>query len=135
MLWDAALQARLRYQERTVLNAGFATAPVTMEFIEDGRTNAELPSATSAAMVAFVRTIGLKSGDLQRLVLSSPGGKVIAENNAAPVESNKAQAFLFTGRKRPANGWDLGTYKAEYTVEQAGQIVLRERWELPVQPH
>ncbi|WP_448040241.1 M23 family metallopeptidase [Bradyrhizobium liaoningense] len=133
MLWDPALQARLRYQERAVLNTGFASAPVTMEFIEDGRLDAELPSATSAAIVAFVRIIGLKSGDLQRLVVSSPSGKVIAENNAAPVEHNKAQAFLFTGRKRPANGWEPGTYKAEYTVEQAGQVVLRELWELPVQ--
>lgn len=135
MLWEPALQARLRYQERAVLNTGFATTPVTMEFIEDGRTDAELPSAASAAIVAFVRIIGLKSGDVQRLVLSGPSGKVIAENNAAPVENNKAQAFLSTGRKRPANGWEQGTYKAEYTVEHAGTVVLRERWELPVQSH
>ncbi|WP_246789901.1 M23 family metallopeptidase [Bradyrhizobium sp. CCBAU 51765] len=135
MLWDPALQAPLRYQERAVLNTGFATAPVTMESIEDGGVDAELPSATSSAIVAFVRIIGLKSGDLQRLVVSSPSGKVIAENNAAPVEHNKAQAFLFTGRKRPANGWDPGTYQAEYTVEHAGQVVLREFWELPLQSH
>ncbi len=135
MLWDPALQVRLRYQERSVLNTGFARAPVTMEFIEDGRTDAELPSASSAAIVAFVRIIGLKSGDLQRLVVSSPSGTVIAENNAAPVEQNKAQAFLFTGRKRPANGWDPGTYKAEYTVVHAGQVVLRELWELSLQSH
>ncbi|MFC7698285.1 M23 family metallopeptidase [Bradyrhizobium sp. GCM10028915] len=136
MLWDPTLQARLRYQERSVLNTGFASAPVTMEFIEDGRTDAaELPSATSAAIVAFVRIIGLKSGDLQRLVVSSPSGNVIAQDNATPVEHNKAQAFLFTGRKRPANGWDLGTYKAEYTVEHAGQVVLRELWELQVGSH
>lgn len=135
MLWEPALQARLRYQERAVLNTGFATTPVTMEFIEDGRADAELPSVASAAIVAFVRIIGLKSGDVQRLVLSAPSGKVIAENNAAPVENNKAQAFLSTGRKRPANGWEQGTYKAEFTVEHAGQVVLRERWELPVQSH
>ena len=133
MLWDPALQARLGYQERSVLNTGFASAPVSMEFIEDGTTDA--PSPNSAAMVAFVRIIGLKSGDLQRLVLSSPSGKVIAENSTAPVDHNKAQAFLFTGRKRPANGWDLGTYKAEYTVEHAGQVVLRELWELSLQSH
>lgn len=131
MLWDPALQARLGYQERSVLNTGFASALVSMEFIEDGTT--EAPSSNSAAIVAFVRIIGLKSGDLQRLVLSSPSGKVIAENSAAPVDHNKAQAFLFTGRKRPANGWDPGTYKAEYTVEHAGQVVLRELWELSLQ--
>jgi hypothetical protein len=135
MLWDPALRTQLRYQERVVLNTGFATTPVTMEFIEDGRTDAELPSATSAAIVAFVRIIGLKSGDVQRLVVSGPSGRMIAENNTAPVDNNKAQAFLSTGRKRPANGWDPGTYKAEYTVEHAGQVVLRELWELPVRPH
>ncbi len=32
--------------------------------------------------------------------------------------------MLFAGRKRPPNGWDAGTYRAKYSVEHDGKIVL-----------
>ena len=101
-----------------------------MELVEDGSAGKELPSASAAAMVAFVRIIGLKTGDAQRLVVKDPNGNVIAENQAAQLQSNKAQYILFTGRKRPANGWDRGTYKATYVVEHDGRVVLKKELEL-----
>lgn len=130
LLWRPALHAQLAYQARIVLNAGFADGPVTMELVEDGSAGRELPSASAAAMVAFVRVIGLKKGDAQRLIIEDPAGKAIAENRTAQLESNKAQYMLFTGRKRPANGWDRGRYKATYVVERDGQVVLKKELEL-----
>lgn len=129
-LWHPSLHAQLAYQERTVLNAGFANGPVTMELVEDGSAGKELPSASAAAIVVFVRVIGLKAGDAQRLVIDDPTGKAIAENRAAPLQSNKAQFMLFTGRKRPASGWDRGTYRATYVVERDGLVVLKKELEL-----
>ncbi len=52
------------------------------------------------------------------------------KTEAAPLQSNKAQYMLFAGKKRPPNGWDRGTYKATYTVEREGQVVLEKRLEL-----
>ena len=131
-LWQPALRAQLAYQERTVLNAGFASGPVTMQAVEDGNAGTELPSAGAPAIVAFIRAIGLKTGDAQRLVIKDPGGNVIAENRPSQLEGNKAQYLLFAGRKRPANGWDRGTYKASYVVERNGQVVLTKELELPL---
>jgi Peptidase family M23 len=129
-LWHPALHAQLAYQERAVLNAGFANGPVTMEFIEDGRADKESPSANAAAIVAFVRAIGLKRGDAQRLVIKDPTGNVIAENRTTQLDRDKAQYMLFTGKKRPASGWDRGTYKATYVVEHDGRAVLTKDLEL-----
>jgi hypothetical protein len=130
LLWHPALHAQLAYQDRVVLNAGFANGPVTMELIEDGSAGKELPSASAAAIVAFVRAIGLKAGDAQRLIIKDPVGNVMAENRAAQLETNKAQYMLFAGRKRPATGWERGTYKATYVVERDGRIVLKKDLEL-----
>lgn len=130
LLWHPALHAQLDYQERAILNAGFASGPVTMELIEDGSADKELPSAGAAAIVAFVRAIGLKTGDAQRLVIKDPTGNVIAENRASQLEKDKAQFMLFTGRKRPTSGWDRGTYKATYVVERDGRVVLKKDLEL-----
>ncbi|UPJ54656.1 M23 family metallopeptidase [Bradyrhizobium sp. 200] len=130
LLWHPALHAQLAYQERVILNAGFANGPVTMELIEDGSAGKELPSAGAAAIVAFVRVIGLKTGDAQRFAITDPLGNVIAENRAPQLQTNKAQFMLFTGRKRPATGWERGTYKATYVVERDGQVVLKKDMEL-----
>jgi Peptidase family M23 len=129
-LWQPALRARLAYQDRAVLNAGFMSGPPTMELIEEARVDGPSVSANSPALVAFVRAIGLKAGDAQGLVVKDPQGQVLAENRAAPLQSNKAQYMLFAGKKRPPNGWDHGTYKATYTVERDGQVVLEKQLEL-----
>ena len=129
-LWHPALLAQLAYQERAILNAGFASGPVTMEFIEDGSVDKELPSTSSASIVAFVRAIGLKTGDAQHLAIKDPTGNVIAENRSPQLQTNKAQFMLFTGRKRPSTGWERGTYKATYAVERDGRVVLTKEMEL-----
>ena len=129
-LWHPALHAQLAYQERAVLNAGFASGPVTMESIEDGSADKDVPSAGAAAIVAFIRVIGLKTGDAQQLAIKDPLGNVIAENRGPQLQASKAQFMLFTGRKRPATGWDRGTYKATYIVERDGRVVLKKDMEL-----
>jgi len=129
-LWLTALRQKLEYQERAILNAGFTTGPVTMELIEDGSAERQMPSASSMAIVAFVRAIGLKAGDAQWLVIKDPLEHVIAENRSAPLQANKAQFMLFAGKKRPPGGWERGSYKATYVVERDGQVVLRKDLEL-----
>ena len=129
-LWQPALRAKLAYQDRAVLNAGFMSGPPTMELIEAASGEAQPLSPSSPALVAFVRAIGLKSGDAQSLVIKDPQGQVVAENRTAPLQSNKAQYMLFAGKKRPPNGWDHGAYKATFTVERDGKVVLEKQLEL-----
>ncbi|MBR0697747.1 M23 family metallopeptidase [Bradyrhizobium lablabi] len=129
-LWASEFRPQLAYHARVVLNAGFAGEPVTMELVEDGSAERQSPSASSDSIVVFVRAIGLKTGDVQRLELKDPHGTVIAENRAGPLQGNKAQYLLFTGRKRPPEGWLRGSYKASYVVERDGQVVLAKDLEL-----
>ena len=129
-LWAPELRAQLTYHERTVLNAGFGGGAVTMERIEDGKVDQQSPSVGSDAIVVFVRAIGLKAGDTQRLVFKDPNGAVIAESRIQPLQSNKAQYLLYTGTKRPPAGWLRGTYKGTYLVERDGQVVLAKDLEL-----
>jgi hypothetical protein len=129
-LWQPALRAKLAYQDRAVLNAGFMSGPPTMELIEATGAEGQPPSTSSPALVAFVRAIGLKAGDAQGLVIKDPQGQVVAENRTAPLQSNKAQYMLFAGKKRPPNGWDHGAYRATYTVERDGKVVLEKQLEL-----
>lgn len=123
-LWNPSTRDALAYRPRAVLNQGFASAPVTMEQVETGEVGQAPLSATAPALVAFVRAIGLKAGDVQRLKISGPGDAIMADHTAQPLERDKAQALLFAGTRRPLTGWVPGRYRAEFRVMRDGRLVL-----------
>ena len=125
-LWSPPLRAALAYRERLVLNAGFATGPVTAEQIEAGEAGGSGVGPDAAALVVFVRAVGLRAGDVQRLSIMGPEGRVLAETVDKPLDRSKAQFMLFVGKKRPGAGWASGTYRASYSVTNAGKIVLEQ---------
>ncbi|HEX2137548.1 MAG TPA: M23 family metallopeptidase [Microvirga sp.] len=133
-LWDEAAAHALAYAPGAVLNAGFAPGPVTMEAIESGEALRAAPDSTAPALVAFVRAIGLRAGDVQRLVLTGPDGATLAENRAPPLESNKAQWMMFGGVRRPAGGWRPGVYRARYALERGGSTALEHAFEIELKP-
>jgi hypothetical protein len=132
-LWQPALQPSLVYRERVVLNAGFASNPVTMAMLELGDVEGEQPKIDTPALVAYVRGVGLKIGDVQSLVVKNPSGRTIAENRAKPMERNQAQTLIFAGSRLPAKGWERGTYQASYTVLHDEKVVLERQFSIDLQ--
>ncbi len=100
-----------------------------MDDIEEGRAQARTPTSTSSAIVAFVRAIGLNGGDVLALQMTGPGSLAV---NDAPqtLDRNKAQWMMFSGSKRPANGWPRGVYRGRFTVRRGGSVVLDRSFEL-----
>ena len=127
-LWRAP-GSGFAYQARTLLNAGFAPGPVTMDQIESGSLSRQ-PGRDAPALVAFVRVIGLRTGDVQRLTIIVPGQRTLVDHTAAPLDRAKAQAMLFAGKKRPAKGWPAGSYDAQYTVSQNGTVVFQKHFSM-----
>ncbi|QEL21671.1 M23 family metallopeptidase [Bosea sp. F3-2] len=132
MLWEPALVPLLAYRPRWVLNAGFAAASVTLATLEAGDAEQQ-PGIDAPALVAYARGIGLKIGDVQSVVVSSPSGQVITRHEAQPLERNQAQTLIFTGLRKPATGWDRGTYRAKYTVSHDGGVVLERSFDIELQ--
>ena len=120
-LWESSVQAALAYKPRAVLNAGFANGEVRMEAVEAGEVSAPV---RDTPLVAYVRTIGPKTGDVQKLVVTGPAGQTVVENSAKPLDRDKAQWLMFVGKKAPAGGWPQGNYRATYTITNGGNVVL-----------
>lgn len=121
-LWEESVRAALTYQAGAVLSAGFADGPVTQETVEAEATRP--PDRAAQAMVAFVHAIGLDTGDVQRLTVTGPDGRVFAENHAPPLVRPRAESLLFAGRRRPPEGWAAGTYTATFRVMRAGAVAI-----------
>jgi len=107
---------------------------VTSEEIEAGGVAAEVPAADAPALIAFIRVVGLRAGDAQRLSILGPDGRILAEHIGKPLEGPKAQYTLFAGRKRIGAGWAPGAYQAAYTVSNDGKTVLEARFAVTVAP-
>jgi hypothetical protein len=111
-----------------VLNAGFTGTQFTMEQLEDGG----LPPVTAAspALIAYVRAIALLPGDVVELQLKGPDGAILAESRREPLARWRAQDMVFVGKKRPPNGWAVGTYTADYRVVRKGKAAISRRVQL-----
>jgi len=134
MLWEEPLKAQLAYRAGSVINKGFAPGPVSMEAIESGASEQNVPTTTSPALVAYIRAIGLKGGDVQILTLFDTDGKPMAQNRTPPLERNKAQSMLFTGIKQPAGGFRPGLYRALYRVVRDGKPAIEQAFGINLHP-
>ncbi|WP_016747168.1 M23 family metallopeptidase [Rhizorhabdus wittichii] len=130
-LWSPAAGLAGAYKAGEVLNAGFASGPVTMAAVqENGADQQPRPSRSAPALVAFVQAIGLKGGDVQRITITAPDGSVLVDSSAKPLDRDKAQWLSFAGKKRPAAGWPAGRYSARYVVLRGGKAVIDRRFEI-----
>ena len=125
-LWSAEAAAALGYRDRVVLNAGFTDAPVTMDSIETGTL--PIPTATAGALIAYVRALGLKAGDVERLRVVGPDGGLVVDATGDVVPRAQAQRMIFGGKRNRGQGWSSGRYAATYTVEADGRTVLEHRF-------
>lgn len=125
-LWEESLKPSLAYQAGSVLNKGFAPGPVTMEAVESGTAERNTPTTSSPALVAYIRSIGLKKGDVQTLTLFDADGKPVAQNKAPPLDRDKAQWLAFAGIKQPSGGFQPGLYRAIYRVERDGKPAIEQ---------
>jgi hypothetical protein len=123
-LWDKGAADALAYRAGEVINAGFSGAAVSLQAIEAGRAEDSKPARDAAALVAYAHTIGLERGDEQSLTVLAPDGSTFASHVAPPLDRDKAQVFVMTGRKRRAEPWPPGEYRATYTVRRGGVTVI-----------
>lgn len=125
-IWSRTDLEKLAYRPRSILNAGFAPAPITMELLEEGSATVGAPSPDWPALIAFVRTIGAKRGDVQKLAIRAPDGTILAEASLPPLDRDKAQVLSFVGKKLPSPGWQRGTYEGVYSIVSDGRVVLEQ---------
>jgi len=128
-LWSKDAALALAYHSPDVVNTGFAPGQVTMDDVESGRAAEARPQADSPMIMAYVRPIGLKSGDIQALTLRGPGGVVLARGQTRPLDGDKAQLIYFVGKRRTATAWPAGEYEAQYEVRRDGATALIKRFD------
>ena len=119
-----------QYKDAFVLNSGFSETTVTSDDIEKGDLETKRPTLTSNALVFFARVVGLKPGDLARIVVTGPDGKSIIDRQFDPLPSAKAQFTVYAGAKKPSSGWQSGVYEALFQIMRGEAAIAEMRQQL-----
>ena len=121
-LWATALHPGLVYADAAVIEAGFATGPVTTLDAEQGAIAA--PGPMASGLVFYVRLINMQEGDALRLTASGPGN-FNAAREIDPLDRAKADYVAYTGRKLGGDRWAAGRYSGEVEVLRGGKVIGR----------
>ena len=129
-IWAVSLGEQMQYRPREIIDYGFAGIAPTMELIESGENGKHPVTLASDALVAYVRAIGLQTGDQQMLSVQGPGGAAVAVNNLPALDRDKAQFLVIAGKKRTGAAWPAGRYSATYRVTRDGAEVMRKTFDI-----
>ncbi len=129
-LWNEAALTALPYRPGGVLLAGFAAVEPNKAEVREGAARTLAFDADAPLLVFYADVFGILAGDTEELRIIAPDGSVFAEHRKA-LERDYQQRFEYYGRKRPAEGWRLGTYRGEYrltrTVAGVTQVIASAR--------
>ncbi|MCX7629068.1 MAG: M23 family metallopeptidase [Geminicoccaceae bacterium] len=125
-LWRADVAASLAYVAIPLTGLGVAGREPKPAELERGEHDGAALPADAAALVVWARGFGLRKGDIWRFRLLDPAGRTVVERE---IEQDRDQAFAirWVGRRRPPEGWPIGTYRASVDVRRGEQRFSRER--------
>lgn len=114
-LWDASTRAHLGYRPSGILASGFTSHPPTQESIMQDNTKSAKATPSQPALLFWVSSFGMQSGDREELRLLGPDGSVLAEKTSV-IPTNKAQWLSYAGLRRKGGNWPSGNYRGEFMV-------------------
>lgn len=94
-----------------LVDHGFIGKRPTLDVVREGLPTIAFDPADDV-LIFWARAFGLRSGDVIRLRLMAPDGRVMASNDRA-MDRARAEEFAFIGARRPSGGWAPGRYEAE----------------------
>jgi hypothetical protein len=120
-MWSTAAANALRYTPSGIIAADFADGPPQADIM---REQMAAPALTrqSPALVLWVDSYGVQSGDIERIALRGPGGTSLLMTEK-PITKAALSWFAFFGKKRPATGWPAGRYVANYQLVRGGNVI------------
>jgi hypothetical protein len=122
-LWRQDVLEILKYQPTGGLVSGFAAGPPQADRARNG-AYAEETLGDPPALVFWADIFGVQAGDEQRVSIATPDGAILHQSSEI-LQSSNVSWFAFTGRRRPPDGWQPGTYRGIYSLLRSGSEVAR----------
>ncbi len=109
------------YAPGGLIAAGFASAMPSYDAIKAGRAAMDEMPRDAPALVLFGYAFGGRQGDVFRIIIDGPQGRVIAHETG--LDKDQAQLFRAAGKRQPDGGWPPGRYRGTVRMLRAGQEI------------
>ncbi len=123
-LWRRDLA--LVYEPVLLFSAGITASEPTREMLKNGTERRATLPPDAPMIVVWVEAFGIEPGDELRLRIVTPDGTTLAET-ARTFDARRAYQFVYTGKRRGAAAWPLGTYRGEAVLTRKGAPAPLER--------
>lgn len=114
---------QIEYTGTQMLKSGFADTPPTIDSIELGESTGL--QTTSEALLFWANIVGIQAGDEQEILLTGPGGRIVAQNTQI-IKKSKVNWLSYIGRKRPKTGWPSGIYYGKYLLRRNAETIIEQ---------
>ncbi len=128
-LWRQDIQASFPTQISFIRQSGFADHIISRREL---RLNPpETPQSRNIAMILiYVSIANMKKGDRISFKLKDSQGTVIINQISKAVPRHKARWMQYSGKKKPAQGWNPGKYHGQIKLIRNGGTVLNRKLEM-----
>lgn len=123
-LWSPALLSPPTYDEVPIAVVGLSDHLPDRDAIVAGRADGEALSGLSPALVGYVLAYGLRKGDRLEIDIDGPDGRQVS-SAGFDLDEDAPRATRAAGRRRPSEGWPVGTYRVEVRVARGDRSFTR----------
>ena len=126
-LWRQKVLAHVSYAPTMIYNTGFADRPPKYADIRAGGHHPSTLSRDAPALVLWADIFGVQSGDKVTFTITGPDSKILKEIRSN-IPKSQARRFIYGGRKRPSQGWPVGTYRGQIVLTRQGDSIGSPRY-------
>lgn len=132
-LWSAAARARLTYRSSAILSAGFANGAASAETARAGGYADVRLDPAAATLSLWAEALGAQPGDVLRLVVTGPDGRILADASSTAPKAFAA-VFLHVEAPRPPGGWREGRHHGLIRLMRGGRIEMETTRAVAIAP-
>ncbi|MCI5048228.1 MAG: M23 family metallopeptidase [Aquisalinus sp.] len=132
-LWSEEALTAMPYRPAVFLSGGFSDGTVQINQARQGEYETFRVTPDSPALVFWVDISGVLAEDEETMTITDPDGTVFTQNSRVH-ERNNISWWAYTGRRKPAGGWQEGTYTASYILKRDGETLIEEQKTIRLRP-
>lgn len=119
-LWTPKTAQELTYTPTVVYNTGISDEIPTLLNIRNEKYKNTRISFFSNMMLVWVDMFHVERGDTLNILVKDPKGNPLIKKDIV-IEKSNAKKFIYTGKRKPVNGFAKGNYTVKISFERPGK--------------
>jgi murein DD-endopeptidase len=114
----------IAYRETGIVRSGFAPQAVTEDDSWLGRWNSDELAGDSPALIFWIHSYGLRTGDVEQFTLIAPDGRKLVDHTQ-PIDGDTKNRVVYVGQGTRFGPLQKGQWTASFRLVRNGQVIAQ----------